>query len=129
MVILVAGLVVTLVVEPVGQSTHGLGDVVRVHFEVVVIDVAALVEEWLVDEVPSRLVSSTLGLQLISEGSALNHGVLVLAGNELGVRLLENGQDSLDILNGLRTLLLENVVGDSGGQEMASSIPGTSAVD
>jgi len=129
LLVLVGTFVALGMVEPVGEPAHGLSDVVVVHLEVVVIDAATLVEEWLVDEVPSGLESSSFGLDIVSERSTLNHWVLVFVGSELGVRFLEDGKSSLDIGDGLWALLLKDIVGNSGDEEMAGSVPSTGAVD
>ena len=45
LLVLVGAVKVFLMVEPVGKSAHGLGDVVAILLEVVVIDAATLVKE------------------------------------------------------------------------------------
>jgi len=129
LLVLVGALVVSLMVEPVGETAHGLSNVVVIKLEVVVIDAATLVEEWLINEMPSRLESSTFGLDIISESSTFNHWVLVFVSNELWVRFLKNGKSSLNISDGLWALLLKDIVGNSSDEEMAGSVPCTGAVN
>lgn len=51
----------------------------------VVIDVATLVEVWLVDEVPAGLPAATLSLDFVSKSCALNEGVVALEVSHIGV--------------------------------------------
>lgn len=58
--------------EPVYEGWDNLSNVLVVELEFwVIIDWTTLIEEWVVDEVPSWLVAATLGLDLIGEGWAL----------------------------------------------------------
>lgn len=65
-------------VHPHVESVYHFGDVVGVGSEVKVADFASLIEERLIDEVPSGLPLAALGLDLVGEGGTLNHWVLVL---------------------------------------------------
>lgn len=90
LLVLVGGLVVTIVVEPVDNGRHGLGGVVVLHLEVEVADLGAwLIEVWSVDVMPVGLVRATHVLDVVSEDSALNEWIVLLVSSVSGIVLLK----------------------------------------
>ena len=64
LLVLIGILVAISSLEPVSQRVDDLSDVVVIESEVVVLDITSLVEEWLINEMPSFLVYPS-GLPLI----------------------------------------------------------------
>ena len=115
--------------EPVTEVGEDLCNVMSIESEVEVTDLAALVEEGLIDKVPSLLIRSSLILDLICEGGTLDEWVIFLALGPLRIGLLERLEDVQGLLKCVWILLLKDQLSDSGGEEMASVPPGTCHVD
>lgn len=76
--VLVSFLVSVGLVEPLVQGFDNFSDIVCVVCEVEVADFTSLIEEWLINKMPSFLPLASLGFNLIGKGSAFNHWMLVL---------------------------------------------------
>lgn len=96
------------------ESAENFGDVVGVPSEVVVFDFASLIEEWLINEVPSSLPTSALGFDLIGEGRTLDHRVLVLRGGIRWISDLQSLENADDLVQSLGVFLLKDVLCDLG---------------
>lgn len=78
LLVLISILIAISSFEPVGQGVNDLSDVVIIESEVEVFDVTSLIEEWLIDEVPSTLVlSSSLTLDKVSISCALSERMVL----------------------------------------------------
>ena len=127
LLILVIRGIIVLLIDPVLETGDGLGDVVGIWNEVwVVRDVIPLIEIWGINEMPSGLVGATFVLNVVSESDTFDEGVVALLLGPAWVRLLEHVQD---LLNGVDGVLIEQLVSNSGDEEMAISPPGVGLAD
>ena len=102
LLVLVVGLIVVLLVDPVNNAADGFNNgVVVVSLEVWEIgDVTTLVEEWSIDEMPFGLIRATLVFNVISESGALDKRVFTLEMSPRWIRSLEHAKDLLNLTDG-----------------------------
>lgn len=123
--VLVRVLIPWRLLEPVGQSVDDLGNVVVIEGEVVVRDLAALVKEWLINEVPSALVlAPLLALDKVGIGGTLSEWMLVLILSPIWIGFLQCFQNRENFIVGVWILLGEDFLSNSGGQQVAVVPPG-----
>lgn len=86
LLVLISVLISVRFVEPQVEGGQDLGDIVGIECEVKVFDVATLVEVWLINEMPSPLVLSTMVLlDDISESCTLGEHVISFTDGPLGI--------------------------------------------
>lgn len=124
--VLVGVLISIGTLEPVCQSVDNLSDVVVVHGEVEVVEAATLVEEWLVDKVPSNLVLSLwLTLDKVGIGGALSEWMILLILSPVWIGILEGLQDGEDFIVSIWILLFQDNLGNSCSEQVTMVPPGT----
>jgi hypothetical protein len=80
--------------EPVGQGFNNLSDVVIIECKVEIFDITSLIEEWLIDEVPSTLVLSTgLTLDKVGISCALSEWMMLLILSPVWICIFESCKD------------------------------------
>lgn len=83
---IVVSLVVTrFVVDPCDHAVNGFCNVVRIKGKVEIGDFATLIKVWFVNKVPARLVRSSVGLDVVCPGGALNERVFTFFESALRV--------------------------------------------
>lgn len=105
--------------EPHSQSIDDFGNIMTVEFEIEVTNVTALVEVWLINEMPSFLVPALLlSLDEVGVGGALSEWMLILIDREIWISFLESVQNGKGVVVSCRVLLLENLLGNSGSEQV-----------
>lgn len=89
----------------------------------------AIGEEASVQEVEVALPGVAVVLVVVSKGSALNEGVLILMHGDRGVVLLEVGQHREGLIEGAGGVLLEKVLCDVSGEQMSVDGPSNDAIN
>jgi len=71
------GVVVSCFVEPVGETSDGLGDVVGILLEFIVCNVLIVVQIRLINKMPGRLPCATVVFDIVGESDTLGESMLV----------------------------------------------------
>jgi len=110
LIFIVGGCVAGGSTEPVSEVGQGLNQVDGIRDERIVWKLATLVEVGLVDKVPVCL-EAVGAFDVISEGCALNEGMVNFSCNKTGVWLLENVELIKSSCQNWRVLGLKNFLG------------------
>jgi hypothetical protein len=113
--------VVSCFVEPVGDTSDGLGDVVGIGLEFIVINVLVVVQIRLIDEMPRGLPGASVVLDIVSESDTLGESMFVFTDWESV--LLKDGKNGFDLGYNLWVSLLKNFLSNSCCHEMCWPTP------
>ena len=126
LLVLIGILVAISSLEPVSQRVDDLSDVVVIESEVEVLDITSLVEEWLINEMPSFLVYSIrLTLDKVSIGGALGEWMFLLILSIVWIGVLESFEDGENFVKSVWVLLLKDLLGNSRSEQVTVVPPGT----
>ena len=97
--------------KPGDNTVKSHSKIARV-FDDIVVTLLALIDIWEVNEVVVTLPPFAVVLEIVGERGALNEGVLVLVRGHVGVRILQIGQHLIRSRKRVRSILLQEVLGD-----------------